>query len=345
LDSTFPLPWPDAVLEIEPLRPAGGRVVWEWHARDHWIQDLDPSKRNHGSVADHAGRIDLNADYRDAPPLTPELRKRQEELEREMRALGYAGGKEEPAAPPGPKKATTPDCMHTNSIDYEPGADLVLLSSPRLHEVFVIDHGTTTEVARGASGGRRGRGGELLWRWGNPQKYGRGTEAERRFFGQHDAQWIPPGHPGAGHVTVFNNGHMRPGKAFSSIDELAPPFDPARGFLRAEAEPDGPSEPCWRYIAPEPESFYSYFISGCQRLANGNTLVCAGPQGRLFEVTPAGAIVWEYWNPHGGEIEPSFGRAAPAGRAPDVEAKAVFRATRIAADDPVLTGLVPAGKR
>jgi len=334
--------WPDAVLEIEPARlpgETGGRIVWEWHARDHWVQDLDPTKSNHGSIPDQPGRIDMNADFRDAPPLTEEQRKKQAELEEQMRALGYAGGEEKEAGDLKPKTATTPDCMHTNSVDYNPELDLVLLSSPRLHEVFVIDHGTTTDEARGSSGGRRGHGGELLWRWGNPQRYGAGSEAEHFLFGQHDAEWIPAGLPGAGHVTLFNNGHMRPGREYSSIEELVLPFDPARGFLRESGRPYGPAQPFWRYVPPESESFYSFFISGCQRLANGNTLICSGAQGRFFEVTADGRIVWEYWNPYGGEIEPSFGRAAPAGNPPPkVEPKAVFRATRIAPDDPRLAG-------
>ena len=32
--------------------------------------------------------------------------------------------------------------------------------------------------------------------------------------------------------------------------------------------------------------FYSPFISGMQRLPNGNTLITEGSNGRVFEVTP-----------------------------------------------------------
>jgi hypothetical protein len=44
--------------------------------------------------------------------------------------------------------------------------------------------------------------------------------------------------------------------------------------------------------------FFSPYISGAQRLANGNTLICEGVHGRIFEVTGAGEVVWEYVNPH-----------------------------------------------
>jgi len=35
-------------------------------------------------------------------------------------------------------------------------------------------------------------------------------------------------------------------------------------------------------------------------LPNGNTLICEGDFGRLFEVTMGGDIVWEYVNPYFG---------------------------------------------
>ena len=68
--------WPCWVLEIRPTRPTGGEIVWEWHAKDHLIQDFDPSKPNHGSVPDHPERIDVNADHRSEPPLSPAERER-----------------------------------------------------------------------------------------------------------------------------------------------------------------------------------------------------------------------------------------------------------------------------
>ena len=43
--------WPCILLEIEPVPPDGGKVVWEWNAWDHLIQDFDDSKANYGDVA------------------------------------------------------------------------------------------------------------------------------------------------------------------------------------------------------------------------------------------------------------------------------------------------------
>ena len=44
--------------------------------------------------------------------------------------------------------------------------------------------------------------------------------------------------------------------------------------------------------------FFSPHISGAQRLRNGNTLICEGGFGRIFEVTKKGETVWEFSNPY-----------------------------------------------
>jgi len=363
--------WPCWVLEIQPTRQSGGEIVWEWHAQDHLIQDFDPAKPGHGPVSEHPERIDVNADHRSEPALSEEERERREEQEAEMQALGYAGGDEEeddaPAAG-GPPRRESGDWLHVNSIDHQPSTDLILLSVPELNEIWILDHSTTTAEAKGSSGGRWKKGGDLLYRWGNPRMVGLGTAADQQLFYQHQAEWVPTGMPGAGHVTLFNNGKQRPGKEYSSVEELVLPFDPVEGFAREPGKPFGPAKPAWSYS--DPEHFFSFFISGCQRLANGNTFVCSGKQGRFFELTPAGAIVWEFWNPHGGELEMGMGRAAPPppGADPDaagdrrggppgggppngppggppgggggpVEPTSCFRATKLAPDHPGLRAL------
>ncbi|MBW4590549.1 arylsulfotransferase family protein [Aetokthonos hydrillicola Thurmond2011] len=54
----------------------------------------------------------------------------------------------------------------------------------------------------------------------------------------------------------------------------------------------------WEYTDNPPQNFFSSYISGAQRLANGNTLITEGAFGRIFEVTVTGEIVWEYINPY-----------------------------------------------
>ncbi len=334
--------WPDAVVEVDPVRPDGARIVWEWRMVDHLVQDFDRDKPNYGSPAAEPGCLDVNFDLREASPLTAAELRDLKEREKMLRELGYAGGDEpEDGAdgdPDDPKANARRDgdWAHTNSVDYDAELDLILLSSPSLDEIFIIDHSTTTEEARGRTGGRYGTGGDRLYRRGEPRNYGAGDDGDRRLFGQHQPEWIPMGCPGAGHVLLFNNGEEREPVEYSSIDELALPFEPGKGFGRAAGKAFGPDVLVWTYSAPRLEDFYSFFISGCQRLPNGNTFICSGQQGRFFEVTPAGRIVWEFWNPHGGELVTKSRRAKP-GPSP-VQPKSVFRATRLAPDHPGLAG-------
>lgn len=376
--------WPDFLVEIEPVLPEGGKVVWEWHAWDHLVQDFDPERSNHGDVTARPERIDINADHRSRPPLSAEQRRLEAERERQMRALGYTGddddddeageereGDQRPA-PPERRRGRGSDWLHTNSVDHHPEHDLLLLSVHSYSEIWVIDHSTTTAEAASSRGGRFGKGGDLLYRWGNPRHYGAGDEADRMLFAQHDAHWIPPGHPGAGHVLLFNNGGGRPGGEHSSADELALPFDPEKGFLRETGKAFGPRELVWSHGEREgPQRFFSSFISGVQRLPNGNTLICSGAETRIFEVTPDHRVVWDYFNPFAGDMPlrppgpprrprelppgaieigpgspPPPGNDGPPPGGPGAErrrtdiARGLFRATRIAPDHPGLAGRV-----
>lgn len=103
-----------------------------------------------------------------------------------------------------------PDWMHVNGIEYNDALDQILLSSHRFCEIWIIDHSTTTAEAAGSTGGNAGHGGDLLYRWGNPAAYRRGTAADQIFFEQHDARWINDGYPNSGKITVYNNGQGRP---------------------------------------------------------------------------------------------------------------------------------------
>ncbi len=186
------------------------------------------------------------------------------------------------------------DLMHTNSIDYNEKFDQILISVYNFDEIWVIDHSTTTEEAAGHTGGKSGMGGDILYRWGNPQAYQRGNSGDQKLFVQHDAQWIKPGLPGEGDILIFNNGVTRPGGHYSTVDEITPPINDNGSYYLENGFVYGPAEQTWIYIANPPTSFYSSSISGTQRLANGNTLICSGETGKIFEVIPDGETVWQY---------------------------------------------------
>ncbi|MEW8219979.1 MAG: DUF1566 domain-containing protein [Candidatus Thiodiazotropha taylori] len=186
------------------------------------------------------------------------------------------------------------DWTHINAVDYNAELDQILLTVHNFSEIWVIDHSTTTAEAAGHSGGNSGKGGDLLYRWGNPQAYDAGTADEQMLFVPHDGEWIEAGYPGAGNIIIFNNGGGRPEGNYSSIDEITPPLEADNSYTLASGAAYGPSGLTWGYTAENPTDFYARNISGQQRLSNGNTLICDGPSAHFFEVTEAGETVWEY---------------------------------------------------
>lgn len=285
--------WVDHIVEVKPKRPKGAEVVWEWHVWDHLIQDQDPKKANYGKVTDHPERININGGM----IFGREVSKSDEE---KLEALGYIS-RQTPKW--GPLNMPI-DWNHTNSISYNAKLDQILLSVNFFNEIWIIDHGTTTEEARSHEGGKSGKGGGILYRWGNPSAYGLGTREDQKFFAQHDAQWICKGSYKEVGVLVFNNGWNRKDGSYSSVDEILLPMDEMGLYTRAAAKPFGPEKQTWIFTAPEKTTFFSGFISGAQRLPNGNTLICSGMQARFFEVTREGETVWEYVNPFEGKAPP-----------------------------------------
>ncbi len=179
-------------------------------------------------------------------------------------------------------------------------------------------------------------GGDILYRWGNPQAYRAGDAGDQQLFVQHDAQWINPGLPGEGNLLIFDNQAGRPAGLFrSAIDEIVPPVDSSGSYLLAPGEAFGPAEPIWSYSGGD--EFYSAIISGVGRLANGNTLITSGVPGTIFEVTPDGETVWKYVNPIASAGPLTQGDPLPP-LARGFNGNQVFRAIRYAPDYPGLVG-------
>lgn len=308
---------PDCILEVKPTGKTSGEIVWQWHAWDHLIQELDKTKPNYGPVAEHPELIDINFNTGAMASMMAD----PQQLAR-LRSLGYVGGGQakpdrdnprpiqdgrqpqggrNPQGGPGrPGGPPAPDWMHTNSVAYNAELDQILLSIHEFSEIWIIDHSTTTAEAASHQGGRCKMRGDLLYRWGNPQAYRNGSNADRRLFAQHCAHWIPKGYPGAGHVVLFNNGGQRPGGTYSSVDEIELPLQSDGRYARQEYMPYGPDRATWSYTAPDKGSFFAMNISGAQRLPNGNTLVCYGTAAVLFEVTAGKDTVWRIALPNRG---------------------------------------------
>lgn len=293
---------PDYLIEVQPIRPFGGNIVWEWHAWDHMIQDYDNTKMNFGAVSSHPELANCNGTG--------------------MKIQQFWN--------------------HMNSVDYNAQLDQIVLSVRGNSELWIIDHQTTSAQAASHLGGRYNKGGDLLYRWGNPAQYKLGTGANQMLWQQHDVQWIPTNCPGAGHLLIHNNGI---GRGFSSIDEIVPPVDAYGNYSRTTGAAFGPASLYWTYHATPSTNYYSSEISGTQRLPNGNTLVCGGIFGTLFEVTTNGQTVWFYVNP---ETTAPLAQGTPVPADPHMAGQylnEVFKVQRYSPSYPGLAGkdLTPRG--
>ncbi|MCG8512593.1 MAG: aryl-sulfate sulfotransferase, partial [Halanaerobiales bacterium] len=187
---------------------------------------------------------------------------------------------------------------HGNGIDYSEKLNQIALSFRNGSEIVIIEYTGNlengTEIAESHSGGRYGKGGDLLYRWGNTAEYGRGDV--RLSYSQHAVNWIPDGYPGAGNLIIFNNG-SRNIREYSTACEIASQWDETTQSYPDISSPDthwGPDSLVWEWNGDNNYNIYSNDSSGAQRLKNGNTLMAFGIYGLLLEVTPDQEVVWKY---------------------------------------------------
>lgn len=132
------------------------------------------------------------------------------------------------------------------------------------------------------------RTGKLVWRVGPQFGPGQPEHHLGPLVGQHHAHMIPYGLPGAGNILIFDNG-MESGYGGSNGSFLY-----YRDHSRVLEIDPTTLDVVWQYgHAVGPSRFHSRFLSSAQRLPNGNTLITASLDGRIFEVTPDGTIVWQ----------------------------------------------------
>jgi hypothetical protein len=193
--------------------------------------------------------------------------------------------------------------MHLNGLDYNPDKDLIVFSARLLSECYVIDHSTSTAEAKGSAGGKYGKGGDLLYRWGNPKNYG--ASGATTLDCLHSTTWIPKGYPGEGDIMFFHNNQQGPNKnEQSQVVEIKPSVDAEGKFIYESGKPFDPVQPTWRY-APSSD-FYSRFMSSAMRMPNGHTIAhetypskdipadgtLLNTNSRFREVDNTGNVVW-----------------------------------------------------
>ncbi|KAK3240057.1 hypothetical protein CYMTET_50064 [Cymbomonas tetramitiformis] len=156
----------DGVVELKSVpEKEECQTVWYWWEDDHLIQDLDPNGANYGVVKNNPQLIDVH---------------RKDEM-------------------------VAAESAHMNALDYDPLFDQVLLNSMCNAESYIIDHNTTIDEAASHKGGARGKGGDILFRWGNDQIF-QGQRAKNNGH-THGARFIPRGHnlTGAGEMPSYTS--------------------------------------------------------------------------------------------------------------------------------------------
>jgi len=252
--------WMEKIIELKPISSNEAEEVWSWHLVDHLVQDFDSSKDNFGSVEEHPEKMNLN----------------------------FNGGGSFPLG-------NNQDWVHFNGIDYNDELDQILLSSRHFSEAWIIDHSTTTEEAATDSGGNSGKGGSILYRWGNPRTYNRGGTSDQQFYLQHDATWVKLGENQDWGISVYNNGTGRPGPDFSQVDLIKLPILPDNNYEIFNSLPYAPLSPQVTIDEINGETFFNTNISGTTLLPNGNALICVGGVGTFSEIdTSTLERVWHY---------------------------------------------------
>ncbi|MDD7384871.1 MAG: thioredoxin domain-containing protein [Actinomycetaceae bacterium] len=199
------------------------------------------------------------------------------------------------------------DILHTNCASYlgpnkwfDQGdqrfkPNNIIADCREANVLFILDHDT----------------GDIVWRIGPDFMHDPRLKKIGQIIGQHHFHMIPKGLPGEGNVMVFDNGgwggygNPNPGswdgtknalRDYSRVIE----FDPTtlRVVWKCTPAELGHAMPV------DASKFYSPYVSSCQRLPNGNTLIDEGSDGRLIEVTPDHEIVWEWISPYFTHVDP-----------------------------------------
>ena len=228
----------DIFLEkIIEVDPSDNSIVWQWKSWEHGIQDFFEDQNNYGDLRTNLRKIDLNYNHTQA----------------------------------------NGDWMHANAITYDESRDLIFISVNFYHEVWAIDHSTTPQEAASSSGGNYGFGGDLVYRFGNPNTYdGLGTAF---LDNVHHPNFSNETHT---QMLLFSNGGTT---EQSTVYEIRLP-EP----LSLDPDTDNSPALIWNFTDPQ---LFNGKISGAVKLGNGNVLITEGDFG-FWEVTQDKLIAWKY---------------------------------------------------
>jgi len=244
-----------------------GNLTWEWHAWEHFDQMGYDAAAREVIYENYIGRVpDVGSDYQHG------------------NAISWLG----------PNK-----WYKQGDLRFHPNNILIDFRGSNI----------TAIIARIDDPDGKWQAGDIVWKIGPDYSYGKPEYKLGQIIGQHQAHMIPQGLPGNGNIIMFDNGGL------AGYGPLMPGMKPViynklRNYSRVLEFDPVKLEVVWEYTCPKPKldadenviepAFFSTFVSGVQRLENGNTLVCEGQSGRVFELTPDKKIVWDYKSSFGG---------------------------------------------
>jgi hypothetical protein len=236
----------EKLIEVQPTGPTTGTIVWEWHLWDHLCQNANAAKDNYVTSITSNPQL-LNINYLN------------------------------------PSNNDKSDRWHMNGVDYNPALDQIVVSMHFMNSVFVIDHSTTTAQAVGHTGGNSGKGGDFLYRWGNPASYG--VTATAKFNVIHDAHWISSDNPNyPSYLCGYNNQGGTGNK--TAITIWNPPYN-GNNYTLVTDSAFAPSNYAYQFTT----TFTANNEGNSQQLPNGNMLI-NNAFGAVYEINSAGTQLW-----------------------------------------------------
>lgn len=220
---------------IVEMDPVTEEIVWEWHVADHLVQEHDDSQSNYGIVEDNPNKVDINYN----------------------------------------NTQDNGDLMHFNGLTLDETNDILYITVNNYSEVWVVDHSTTTQEAATSSGGNYNLGGDLVYRFGNPEAYD--NIGNKTLNNVHYPNLLDTGNMLVYANDVYDNQ--------SEIVEygLNPPYELVAGQ-------DNEPTVVWTFTDPE---LYSSGLGSAVRTENGNTVIAEGRDGTVWEVSPSGEVLWQ----------------------------------------------------
>lgn len=244
----------ERIIEVKPTGPTTGTIVWEWRLWDHLCQNFNPAKDNYvTSIANNPQLLNINY------------------------TVGF----------------DLSDRWHMNGIDYNAELDQIVVSMHFMNSAFIIDHSTTTAQAAGHTGGNSGKGGDFIYRWGNPASYN--TAGPTVFNVIHDAHWIPANNPKYPNFLCAYNNLGAPGNK-TAVTIWRPPYN-GTNYLLTPGQAYGPPTYAFQYNT----SFNAQNEGNSHQLPNGNMLI-NNSFASVFEIDSLNTVVWSKLNTNSSHV-------------------------------------------